>query len=112
MIPSLGSDMPFCSQMCRATGVIVIDANYCKAPENPFLAALHDVEDVIRWVLSPSEKFDPSRVVQSGFSAGANLALVASSSLAFSQQEKSKGGNTFPTVIAIFRPLTCLFRPS
>jgi acetyl esterase/lipase len=80
VIPMLGSDAEYCAYISRTTGMAVLDADYRKAPENPFPAALHDVEDVIRWVASQPERFDRQRIALSGFSAGGNLALVASSS--------------------------------
>ena len=52
---------------------------YRLGPEDTFPAAVHDVEDVVKWVLKQSEKFDPSRVFISGFSAGGNLAFACSS---------------------------------
>ncbi|KAI1169789.1 hypothetical protein F4777DRAFT_584566 [Nemania sp. FL0916] len=48
----------------------------CSAPECPFLAALDDVEDTIRWVAARSDTFDQTRVGICEFSAGATLALV------------------------------------
>ncbi|KAI6758241.1 hypothetical protein HG530_010481 [Fusarium avenaceum] len=61
--------------------VLVLDADYRKAPEHPFPAAVEDVEDVLRWVESQPRLFDTARVALSGFSSGANLALIASSEL-------------------------------
>lgn len=81
MIPAHGSDDAFCRQISRETGSIVLDVQYRLAPEHPFPAAIEDVQDVVRWVLNQPEVFDLSRVSISGFSAGANLALVATSSL-------------------------------
>ncbi|KAL1970756.1 hypothetical protein VTN77DRAFT_2590 [Rasamsonia byssochlamydoides] len=80
VLPDLGSDTAYCAHIARSTGIAVVDADYRKAPENPFPAALHDVEDVIRWVVGQPERFDSSRIALSGFSAGGNLALVAASS--------------------------------
>ncbi|KAI9730209.1 MAG: hypothetical protein M1834_005973 [Cirrosporium novae-zelandiae] len=80
IIPALGSDALFCSRVSNAIGITVIDADYRKAPEHPFPAGLEDVCDVIEWVFGQPEKFDPEKIALSGFSAGGNLALVASSS--------------------------------
>lgn len=74
------------------------------APENPFPAALEDVEDVIRWVLNQPEKFDLSHLSISGFSAGANLALVASAS--------SFPKGTVKTLIAYYPPVDIAKDPS
>ncbi|GAD92771.1 hypothetical protein NECHADRAFT_82652 [Paecilomyces variotii No. 5] len=82
VIPSLGSDAPYCSLIANETGIPVLDTDYRKGPEHPFPAALEDVEDVLRWIITTqSSRFDARNIVLSGFSAGANLALVASSSL-------------------------------
>lgn len=59
----------------------MIDADYRKAPENPFPAALEDAEDVFNWVHQHPELYDLENVFASGFSAGGNIALVMSSTL-------------------------------
>lgn len=81
MIPNLGLDSYFCETIARKGNVLVLDADYRKSPENPFPAAVEDVEDALRWVETQGSQFDLSRVALSGFSAGANLALVAASEL-------------------------------
>ncbi|KAI9902364.1 hypothetical protein N3K66_001716 [Trichothecium roseum] len=81
ILPNLGMDHAFCERLAREAGVLVLDADYRKAPEDPFPAAVEDVEDALRWVAGQPRLFDPDRVAFSGFSAGANLALVASSQL-------------------------------
>lgn len=80
-IPFHGSDSAFCSRLAKELDAYAIDADYRKAPEHPFPAALDDVRDVLAWVASQPERFDTSRVAVSGFSAGASLALIASSTL-------------------------------
>ncbi|KAK7192715.1 hypothetical protein DPSP01_006855 [Paraphaeosphaeria sporulosa] len=80
-IPFHGSDVAFCARIAKELDVYVVDADYRKAPENPFPAALDDVKDVLDWVASQPERFDASRVAVSGASAGGSLALVASSTL-------------------------------
>lgn len=80
-IPFHGSDVAFCARVAKELDVYVVDADYRKAPENPFPAALEDVKDVLDWVATQPERFDASRVALSGASAGANLALIASSTL-------------------------------
>ncbi|KAM0215311.1 hypothetical protein ACHAPA_004028 [Fusarium lateritium] len=81
MLPNLGMDHEFCEKIANESNVLVLDADYRKAPEFPFPAAVEDVEDTLRWVQSQSRLFDTERVALSGFSSGANLALVASSEL-------------------------------
>jgi len=81
VIPAHGSDDAFCRQISERTNYSVLDIQYRLGPEDPFPAAVHDVEDVVRWALKQSDEFDASRISISGFSAGGNLALVACSSL-------------------------------
>ncbi|CAJ2507404.1 Uu.00g085900.m01.CDS01 [Anthostomella pinea] len=72
-----GQDRPYCAQVAREIpGLVVLDADYRKAPEDPFPAAVHDTEDVLRWVASQPDVYDASRVALSGFSAGGLLALL------------------------------------
>lgn len=75
VIPMHGSDDAFCRQISCETKCVVLDVKYRLAPEDPFPAALHDAEDVIRYILSRPEEYDLSHVYTSGFSAGGNLAL-------------------------------------
>ncbi|KAH8881174.1 alpha/beta-hydrolase [Thozetella sp. PMI_491] len=77
----MGSDAVYCATIARNSGIFVLDADYRKSPETPFPGALHDVEDVLRWVGSQSTQFDLTRVAVSGFSSGGTLALVAASGL-------------------------------
>ncbi|KAJ5798916.1 alpha/beta-hydrolase [Penicillium pulvis] len=81
VIPAHGSDDAFCREISQRTDYTVLDVQYRLSPENPFPAAVHDVEDVIKWVLQQPATYDLTRVAVSGFSAGGNLALVAASTL-------------------------------
>ncbi|KAH7176386.1 Alpha/Beta hydrolase protein [Dactylonectria macrodidyma] len=81
IMPSLGMDHEFCDRIAQEASVVVLDADYRKAPEHPFPAPVEDVEDTLKWVESQPDRFDPRRVAVSGFSAGGNLALVAASEL-------------------------------
>ncbi|OOF90864.1 hypothetical protein ASPCADRAFT_211815 [Aspergillus carbonarius ITEM 5010] len=94
LLPLHGSDDAYCRQMSRETDRTVLDVQYRLAPENPFPAALNDVEDVVKWVLGQPEKYDLRRVSLSGFSAGGNLSLAAASNLFPS--------DTFHSVLAIY----------
>ncbi|KAL4941652.1 hypothetical protein BDV06DRAFT_178022 [Aspergillus oleicola] len=98
-----GSDDVFCREMSQRTNYTVLDVQYRLAPENPFPAALYDVQDVVNWVLQQPDKFDRSRVALSGFSAGGNLALAASSTL-FPRE-------TFYAVIAFYPPVDLYTQP-
>lgn len=81
IMPNLGMDHPFCERIAGECNVLVLDADYRKGPEHPFPGAVEDAEDTLRWVESQLRLFDLGRVALSGFSSGANLALVASSEL-------------------------------
>ncbi|KAJ4392351.1 hypothetical protein N0V93_005977 [Gnomoniopsis smithogilvyi] len=80
----LGSNILYCARVAFELGIIVIDADYRKAPEHPFPAASNDVEDVLRWISSSAAEeadwlLDKTRVAISGFSSGGSLALAAAS---------------------------------
>lgn len=99
MLPMHGSDDAFCRYISQNSPYTVIDVAYRLAPENPFPAALNDVEDSVTWVLEniQSRNFDVSRIAVSGFSAGATLALAISSSGLFPPK-------TFSSVVAFYPP--------
>lgn len=105
MIPAHGSDDAFCNRISQETNYSVLDVQYRLAPEHPFPAALHDVQDVGRWVLDHPEEFDPEQVAISGFSAGGNLALVASST-AFPPGTFRSLLAFYPSVAAFVDPYT------
>ncbi|KAL9939686.1 hypothetical protein V8E36_001503 [Tilletia maclaganii] len=80
--PNLGQDHDFTSWLAAqpafaAEGGVVFDTDYRKAPEHPFPAPLHDVEDVIRYVYSKPDVYDRSRISIGGFSAGGTLSISA-----------------------------------
>ncbi|KAL5361278.1 Alpha/Beta hydrolase protein [Aspergillus floccosus] len=103
LIPLHGSDDEFCRRISCETDYTVLDIQYRLAPENPFPAAVHDVEDAVNWVLQHPEDFDLSHVSISGFSAGGNLALGASSCL-FPR-------DTFRSVLAFYPALDLATEP-
>ena len=80
ILPGLGDDREFCSLVAARTNALVFDADYRKAPEHPFPAAVEDAEDVTHYILAHPDQYDPSNIFTSGFSAGGNLALVTASS--------------------------------
>lgn len=80
-IPFHGLDDDFCRFIARTTGYVVLDIDYSLAPESPFPAALHDVEDTVHYVLDHPEEYQTSQISVSGFSSGGTLALAASTTL-------------------------------
>lgn len=96
---------PFCAQMCRELGAVVLSVDYRMGPVDKFPAAVEDAEDVLAAVLVEGRpgygelraalaakvaaslssrdvvrgkdciKIDTSKVALSGFSSGGNLAL-------------------------------------
>ena len=97
VLPCHGENDSYCRKIADETGYTVIDSSYRLAPENPFPNSLNDVEDAVQYILDRLGEYDPKRLAISGFSAGANMALVAASVL-FPK-------NTFTAAIA-FYPLT------
>ncbi|KAI1639141.1 alpha/beta-hydrolase [Biscogniauxia mediterranea] len=89
----------YCAHIARETGMFVLDADYRKGPETTFPGPYNDVEDALRWVASQPGRFDQSRVVVSGFSAGGTLALAAASAL-----RKTFTQLTIPAVVAFYPP--------
>jgi acetyl esterase/lipase len=72
-IGSCSSHRPYAAALAHAAGVQVFLADYRRAPENPFPAAVDDARAVYGGV---REAYDASKIVLSGDSAGAGLALA------------------------------------
>lgn len=106
----MGSNVLFCARMAHELQMYVLDVDYRKAPEHPFPAAVHDIEDALRWVGRDENRtrFDASRVAVSGFSAGATLALVAASTL---RGRLQPSGVNISAVVAMY-PATDLVIPA
>ncbi|KAJ7633037.1 Alpha/Beta hydrolase protein [Roridomyces roridus] len=68
----LGQEEPFLHIVAERARCLVIDADYRKAPENPFPLPCEDVEDVALYVLA---QVPHTTMSFSGWSAGGNLAL-------------------------------------
>jgi acetyl esterase/lipase len=67
-----------CSEIARDVGIVVVAAEYRKAPEHPFPAALDDCGAAWAWLerQGSSLGIDPARVVIGGESAGGGLAAA------------------------------------
>lgn len=105
VIPAHGSDDIFCRLIAQKTKDTVLDIQYRLAPEHPFPAAPHDVEDAIKYVLAHPEEYDQSQLSLSGFSAGGNLALAVLSSTTLPQ-------NIVHSVLAFYPPVDLSIEPS
>jgi len=81
IIPMFGANREFCSLIATRTKCLVFDADYRKAPEHPFPAAIQDAEDIVYYLIANPDKYDPSNIFLSGFSAGGSIALVTASTL-------------------------------
>lgn len=67
-------------ELCEASGQLVVSVDYRLAPEDPFPAAVRDVEAVLRWMTGPGAAalgHDPAHVAIGGDSAGGQLAALA-----------------------------------
>uniref|UniRef100_V5GUS7 Alpha/beta hydrolase fold-3 domain-containing protein n=1 Tax=Kalmanozyma brasiliensis (strain GHG001) TaxID=1365824 RepID=V5GUS7_KALBG len=89
-----GDDSRFCSYAARTLPAIVIDVDYSHAPENPWPAAVEDVDSAIQFAKHFAREnrrqslqgatghkewdWDANRVALVGFSSGGNLALIGS----------------------------------
>ncbi len=72
-IGSIESHKNLIGRLSAVTNAAVLAIQYRLAPENPFPAALEDALSAYRWLLH--HPYARSRIVFSGLSAGANLAL-------------------------------------
>jgi cation diffusion facilitator CzcD-associated flavoprotein CzcO/acetyl esterase/lipase len=72
------SDDPFCRDLCRRTGMIVVSVGYRHAPEHRFPAAAEDGFAATRWIADHAAELGgkPGPVLVAGWSAGANVAAV------------------------------------
>ena len=66
-------------ELARRIPALVLSVDYRLAPENPFPAAVHDADAVLRWVSRHAQELggDPARIVVAGDSGGGTLAIVS-----------------------------------
>lgn len=102
-IPLHGTDDDFCRFIANTTDHVVLDVNYCLAPEYPFPKALNDIEDTLQYVLDRPNEYLTSQISVSGFSSGGTLALAASATLP---------PGTFKSLIAFYPATNLLQDPS
>ncbi|HMM87573.1 flavin-containing monooxygenase [Bradyrhizobium sp.] len=72
------SDDPFCRDLCRRSGMIVVSVGYRHAPEHRFPAAAEDGYAATRWIAEHAAELGgrPGPVLVAGWSAGGNIAAV------------------------------------
>jgi cation diffusion facilitator CzcD-associated flavoprotein CzcO/acetyl esterase/lipase len=72
------SDDPFCRDLCRRSGMIVLSVDYRHAPEHRFPAAAEDGHSALRWVADHATALGgrPGPLLVAGWSAGGNIAAV------------------------------------
>ncbi|KAI0544241.1 putative carboxylesterase [Xylaria curta] len=102
-LPLFGADDLFCSEVSKRSGHVVLDVDYRLAPESPFPAAIHDVEDVVRHVMTRPHKYDVAHISVSGFSSGGTLALVVPTLFP---------ANTFRSLITFYPSVSMVKDPS
>jgi acetyl esterase len=75
---SIAQNEPMIRALVAASGWTVAALHYRLAPEHPYPAGLDDCVALARWLHAegPAHGLDPTRLVTSGTSAGANLALA------------------------------------
>lgn len=77
MLGTLDGFDTLCRQLASRTGMTVVLAEYRKAPEHPFPAALEDSRAALDWAVAHREDLaGPGELVLGGDSAGGNLAAV------------------------------------
>lgn len=103
VMPMHGDDDYYCRHISNNSTYTVFDIQYRLSPEHPFPAPLHDIEDVVNYIYSLPAEYDRTRMSISGFSAGANLSLSASSMML--------PRNTFRSVIAFYPPADMAGQP-
>jgi acetyl esterase len=78
VICDLDSHDPLCRTLAAEVGAVVVAVDYRRAPEDPYPAALDDLEAALRWVVAGATGLgvDVTRLAVAGDSAGGNLAAA------------------------------------
>jgi cation diffusion facilitator CzcD-associated flavoprotein CzcO/acetyl esterase/lipase len=103
------SDDPFCRDICRRSGMIVVSVGYRHAPEHRFPAAAEDGYAATRWIAEHAAELGgrPGPVLVAGWSAGGNIAAVTC------QLARDRGGPQIAGQLLICPVTDCRFdRPS
>ena len=103
------SDDPFCRDICRRSGMIVVSVGYRHAPEHRFPAAAEDGYAATRWIAEHAADLGgrAGPVLVAGWSAGGNIAAVTC------QLARDRGGPEIAGQLLICPVTDCTFdRPS
>jgi cation diffusion facilitator CzcD-associated flavoprotein CzcO/acetyl esterase/lipase len=103
------SDDPFCRDMCRRTGMIVVSVGYRHAPEHRFPTAAEDGYAATRWVADHAAELGGKAgpLLVAGWSAGGNVAAVTC------QLARDRGGPEIAGQLLVCPVTDCTFdRPS
>jgi cation diffusion facilitator CzcD-associated flavoprotein CzcO/acetyl esterase/lipase len=103
------SDDPFCRDMCRRTGMIVVSVGYRHAPEHRFPTAAEDGYAATRWIAEHAAELGgrAGPVLVAGWSAGGNIAAVTC------QLARDRGGPEIAGQLLVCPVTDCSFdRPS
>ena len=79
-----------CRSLANASGAVVLNVDYRKAPEHKFPTAVDDAWAALEWGVAHAAELhaDPARVAVAGDSAGGNLAAV------LAQMARDAGGRS------------------
>ncbi|MDJ0797778.1 MAG: alpha/beta hydrolase [Calothrix sp. MO_167.B12] len=88
VVGSLETHNTVVAELCEKSGLVTIAPDFRMSPENPFPAALEDCYGVLCGVVNDAQRLDidPNRIVISGDSSGANMAV------AISMMSRDRGG--------------------
>jgi cation diffusion facilitator CzcD-associated flavoprotein CzcO/acetyl esterase/lipase len=99
------SDDPFCRDLCRRSGMIVVSVGYRHAPEHRFPAAAEDGYAATKWIAEHAADLGgiPGPVSVAGWSAGANIAAVTC------QLARDRGGPVIAGQLLVCPVTDCTF---
>jgi acetyl esterase/lipase/biotin carboxylase len=77
VVGSLETHNTVCAELCANTGLTTVAIDFCMAPERPFPAALEDCYAALCGIAARPDRLgiDPAKIVISGDSSGANMAV-------------------------------------
>lgn len=80
VLGNINTENVHCSYWTKRAKCITVSVDYRLAPENPFPAAVYDVWEAYKWVLTNGRDLggNPDKVAAGGSSAGGNLTAVLS----------------------------------